>query len=89
MSAIPEEVDEVLCQMDDILVFGATQDQHDERIREVLKRVQLAKVTLNTKKCEFSVREVRFLRQPITESGVNSDAERVRAIGSVRLFLIQ
>ena len=44
-----------ICQMDDILVFGATQHQHDERIHEVLNRLQLAKVTLNTKKCEFSV----------------------------------
>ena len=80
MSAILEGLEGVLCQMDDILVFGATQHQHDERIHEVLKRLQLAKVTLNTKKCEFSVWEVRFLGQVINESGINPDAERVRAI---------
>ena len=38
MSAILEGIDGVLCQMDDILIFGATQSQHDERIREVLKK---------------------------------------------------
>ena len=54
MSAILEGLEGVLRQMDDILVFEVTQIQHDKRIREVLKRLQLAKVTLNTKKCELS-----------------------------------
>ena len=45
MSAILEGIDGVLCQMDDILIFGATQSQHDERIHEVLGRLQKENVT--------------------------------------------
>ena len=47
MSAILEGIDGVLCQMDDILIFGATQSHHDERIREVPRRPQKENVTLN------------------------------------------
>ena len=69
MSAILEGIDGVLCQIDDILIFGATQNQHDERIREVLRRLQNENVTLNAKKCQFSVQEVKFMGQTINESG--------------------
>ena len=61
MSAILEGIDGVLCQMDDILIFGATQSQHDERIREVLKRLQKENVTLNSKKCHIELEEMSIL----------------------------
>ena len=80
MSAILEGIDGVLCQMDDILIFGATQSQHDERIREVLRRLQKENVTLNSKKCQFSVQEVKFLGQTINESGISPDQDKVKAI---------
>ena len=71
MSAILEGIDGVLCQMDDILIFGATQSQHDERIREVLRRLQKENVTLNSKKCQFSVQEVRVYKLCMTTFRVN------------------
>lgn len=66
--------------MDDVLVFGATQPQHDQRLHEVLSRMQQAKVTLNTKKCQFSVQHVTFLGQMIDASGIHPDREKIRAI---------
>ena len=80
MSAILEGIDGVLCQMDDILILGATQNQHDERIREMLRRLQKENVTLNAKKCQFSVQEVKFLGQTINESGISPDQDKVKAI---------
>ena len=80
MFAILEGIDGVLCQMDDILIFGAPQNQHDERIREVLRRLQKDNVTLNAKKCQFSVQEVKFLGQTINELGISPDQDMVKAI---------
>ena len=80
MSAILGGIDGELCQMDDILIFGATQNQHDERIREVLRRLQKENVTMNSKKCQFSVQEVKFLGQTISESGISLDQDKVRPI---------
>ena len=79
-SAFLEGIDGVLCQMDDILIFGATQSMHDEHIREVLRRPQKENVTLNSKKCQFSVQEVKFLGQTINELGISPDQDKVKAI---------
>ena len=40
--------------MDDILVYGKTQDEHDERLLKVLQHLEAAGLTLNREKCEFS-----------------------------------
>ena len=43
-----------LCLMDDILVYGKTQAEHDQRLRKVLERVQQAGLTLSQEKCVIS-----------------------------------
>eukprot|EP00731_Ephydatia_muelleri_P019117 Em0011g1157a len=53
MSRILEGIEGVVCQIDDILVFGKDQDQHDTRLMAVLKRIQSAGVTLNKDKCNY------------------------------------
>ncbi|KAG1937342.1 interleukin-1 receptor accessory protein-like 1-A [Pimephales promelas] len=58
MSCILEGLVGVLCQMDDVLIWGATQTEHDERLWRVLSRLQEAGVTLNDK-CEFSKSRIK------------------------------
>ena len=53
MSQILEGMDGVICHMDDILVYASDETTHDERLREVLGRLQEAGLTLN-EKCEFN-----------------------------------
>ena len=43
-----------LCHMDDVLIFGHTQQEHDSRVNAVLTKIQAAGLTLNTDKCEFN-----------------------------------
>ncbi len=45
--------------MDDVLIWGATQTEHDERLWRVLSRLQEAGVMLNDK-CEFSKNRISF-----------------------------
>ncbi|KAL7861742.1 hypothetical protein SRHO_G00131830 [Serrasalmus rhombeus] len=59
MTQLLEGLEGVLCQMDDVLIWGATQQQHDERLRATLSRLQEAGVTLN-EKCEFSKSQIKF-----------------------------
>ncbi len=51
----------VLCQMDDMLVFGKDQADHEARLEAVLTRIEEAGVTLNSQKCEFSRSSLKFL----------------------------
>ena len=43
-----------LCHMDDVLIFGKTQEEHDARLHSALQTIQKVGVTLNMEKCEFS-----------------------------------
>ncbi|KAK3522628.1 hypothetical protein QTP86_028199, partial [Hemibagrus guttatus] len=47
--------------LDDILVWGKDQQQHDDRLHTVLNKLQAAGVTLNMEKCELEKREIKFL----------------------------
>jgi len=52
MSQVLEDLAGVLCYLDDILVFGSTVTEHDERLRAVLERIKSTGLTLNDK-CQF------------------------------------
>ena len=70
----------VLCLMDDVLVFGKDQAEHDDRLEKVLKRIESAGVTLNPNKCEFSKLELKFLGHIINKQGVKADPAKTQAI---------
>ena len=70
----------VECQMDDILVFGDTYEQHDQRLDTVLKRIEDNGVTLNTEKCEFAKGKIQFLGHLISKDGIEADPLKVEAI---------
>ena len=53
--------DSVVCQMDDILVFGSDRTQHDARLFAALQRIESAGVTLNAQKCVFGTIMIKFL----------------------------
>ena len=73
----------VVCQIDDILVFGSCQEEHDERLHVVLKRLQQQNVTLNPDKCEFSKKSITFLGQVIDQEGIRPDPNKVQAIAKM------
>ena len=76
MSEIWEEgLDGVLCQIDDIIIFGSNQHQHDIRSMAALDRTEKAGVTMNPAKCAFSRRQIRFLEHIIDKNGVHPDPD--------------
>ena len=70
----------VLCHMDDVLIFGSTQEEHDTRLHEVLQKLQSHGVTLNRQKCEFSKRRLSFLGHIIDGNGISPDPLKTNAI---------
>ena len=96
MSEILTGIPGVVCMMDDILVYGATLEEHDKHLREVLQRLQKAGMTLNREKCQFAQTSVRFLAHVIDSAGVRPDPDKIQAIeefqqpknvGDVRRYL--
>ncbi|XP_021340612.1 uncharacterized protein K02A2.6-like, partial [Mizuhopecten yessoensis] len=70
----------VLCQMDDVLIFGPTQEVHDARLDRVLQCFEKAGLTLNEVKCEFSKDQITFVGHVIDAFGVRPDPRKVEAI---------
>lgn len=80
MQQILEGLDGVVCQMDDVLIWGTTQKEHDEM---ALTRLQDAGVTLNDK-CEFSKSKIKFLGQIIEATGVSPDPDKIHAVKDMK-----
>ena len=49
--------------MDDVLVFGSNQTEHDQQLITILEQIKAAGVTLNRDKCKFSVHVVKILNK--------------------------
>ena len=61
----------MLCQMDDVLIFGSDKAQ---RLTTVLKQLQATGVTLNSEECEFVKIRVKLRDRPgrnLTRPGRN------------------
>ena len=69
-----------LIYLDDVVVFGRTWEEHMLRIREVLSRLLRANLKLNPEKCQFFRKSVSFLGHIISDQGVSTDPDKVRAI---------
>ncbi|KAL8567284.1 hypothetical protein ACOMHN_023327 [Nucella lapillus] len=70
----------VICDIDDLLIFGKIKQDHDLHLKRVMATLQLAGVTLNGDKCQFAKDRVRFLRHVISKEGIAIDRQKLAAI---------
>ncbi|XP_063063818.1 uncharacterized protein K02A2.6-like [Engraulis encrasicolus] len=66
--------------MDDVLVYGATVREHDQRLEKVMQRIEAAGLKLNRDKCSFRQHQLRFLGHLIDGEGIRPDPGKVEAI---------
>lgn len=78
-----EDLQGVAAIVDDILVFGRTRQEHDERLRNVLERARNKGVRFNPNKCIIGVKEVIFFGHVITDEGLKADPNKVKAINDL------
>ena len=60
MDFILEGLKGVAKSTDDLLIYGKTEAEHDERVRQVLHRLEENRVTCNILKCSFFQMRARF-----------------------------
>ena len=66
--------------MDDIIVFGRSEQEHDERLIKLLERLSEHNVTLNAEKCKFRTAEVKFMGHVLSTKGITTDPTRIELI---------
>ena len=68
----------VIVNLDDILIFSKTKEEHLEHIRQVLQRLKEEKLLINLKKCSFMQEEIVYLGFVILADGFRMDSEKVK-----------
>lgn len=69
-----------VCHMGDNPVFGKDKLEHDKCLREKLRHLLRAGITLNVAKCEFPKLKIKFLGHVLDGIGILADPEKSSAI---------
>ena len=65
--------------MDDILVWGSTEEEHDRRLQEVKDRIEKYNLPMNWSKCEIKKSEIRFIGDKMSCKGISPAGDKVEA----------
>jgi len=71
-----ENLPNVVTYLDDVIVYGSTEQEHDNCLKQVLKRVIDCGMSLNSKKCSFRQTKITFLGYSIENGLVRPDILR-------------
>jgi hypothetical protein len=71
-----------LVYLDDVIIFGASIEEHAERLRGVFERLREAKLSLKFEKCHFAKERVKYLGHVIDKRGVGPDPDKIQAVMS-------
>ena len=80
--AIEQLLTDYPCQiiMDDILISGRTEKEHDDNVKAVMTRLKQINLKLSPHKCKYKTTEVRYVGHVLTDQGLKPDPNKVRAI---------
>ena len=80
VSQVYERIEGVMVMYDDILVYGKSEAEHNERLEEALARTREYGIKLNKNKCKFQVKEVKYVGHIISSEGIKVDPDKVNDI---------
>ena len=70
VSEIIDGLERVAHIQDDIIVWGANREEHDNNLRKVLDRIKSSGLKLNRNKCFFGIHEIKYVGQIFTDKGL-------------------
>ena len=73
ISQLFENIEGVETDIDDILVWGSTKEEQDQRLKLALKRCEDIRLTLNKDKCVIGASSVNYIGHVLTSQGVRPD----------------
>ncbi|XP_065095462.1 uncharacterized protein K02A2.6-like [Ochlerotatus camptorhynchus] len=69
--------------LDDIVVGGRTQEEHQRNLHLTLQRLQEFGFTVRIEKCSFYMRQVKYLGQILDSDGIRPDPDKIAPIVSM------
>jgi len=70
----------LLFYMDDFLIYAKIEEKHNQRVKEVLRRLQENRLTVSPDKCIWKTQEVEFLGYVIGQEGIQMARGKVEAV---------
>ena len=71
---------QVLVYLDDLIVFGKTLEEHEERLLKVLDRLGEVGLKLSVDKCQICLPKVKYLGHIVSAEGVAPDPDKIEAV---------
>lgn len=84
MESILSECPNTVVFIDDIVIWGKTEEEHDNAVRRTLAVLKKHDILLNMQKCKFKQKEIIFLGHQLSEQGVVPSDDKVRSIQQFR-----
>lgn len=80
MESILAECKNTVVFIDDIMISGSTEEEHDLAVKHTLAVLKRYGILLNIHKCKFKQTEISFLGHVLSPEGVSPSEEKVRSI---------
>jgi hypothetical protein len=77
---MPELDKFVVVVIDDILVYSRNEQEHTMHLHTVLQRMSDHRLYAKLSKCDFWLREIKFLGHTISQDGISVDPEKVQEV---------
>ncbi|XP_038141331.1 uncharacterized protein LOC119783754 [Cyprinodon tularosa] len=71
---------EALVYLDDIIIFGKTLEEHEQRLLKVLDRLEEVGLKVSIDKCQFCQPEVKYVGHIVSASGIATDPDKVEVV---------
>lgn len=84
MESILCECENTVVFIDDIMIFGATEEEHDLAVKHTLSVLNRYGILLNIHKCKFKQSEISFLGHELSSEGVAPAKDKVKSIQQFR-----
>ena len=80
VSELFEDVEGVNAIVDDLLIWGKDDEEHDARLKQVLNRAREVNLKFNAKKCRIRQEEVPYVGHVLSKKGLRPEPEMIRAM---------
>ncbi|XP_054732030.1 uncharacterized protein K02A2.6-like [Anastrepha obliqua] len=74
----------VMNYIDDVIIFGSDEKEHDKNVNEVCEIFKANNVLLNHQKCIWKTNKLKFLGHILSDKGIEVDPEKITTITTFR-----